>query len=144
MGTTCLALLGLTASLREDKLFSRPFVSLTQGAKLAEKNRKMDFESTDILPLRAKSFYRRGCGSARVLRCGGAEEQRQLQIADHKTSLSLNEGRGWVRVRKQLSVVRPSVASGLAPDVKGNVADPSAIGLHGASKLLGGCSTSLN
>jgi len=52
MGTTCLALLGLTASLREDKLFSRPFVSLTQAAKIAEKSRKMDFESTDILPLK--------------------------------------------------------------------------------------------
>ena len=28
--------------------------------------------------------------------------------------------------------------------MKGNVAGPSAIGLHGASKLLGGCSTSLD
>ena len=50
-----------------------------------------------------------------------------------------------------------SVASGLAPDVednvagtrrsfvvKDNVADHSEIGLHGASKVLGGCSTSLN
>ena len=27
--------------------------------------------------------------------------------------------------------------------MKGNVAHPSAIGLHGASKVLGGCSTSL-
>ena len=28
--------------------------------------------------------------------------------------------------------------------MKGNVAHPSAIGLHGASKVLGGCSTSLD
>jgi len=34
-----------------------------------------------------------------------------------------------------LRVVRPFVASGLASDVKGNVAHPSAIGLHWAGKV---------
>jgi len=41
------------------------------------------------------------------------------------------------------TIRRPFVALEPVSDVKGNIAHPSAIGLHGASKLLGGCSTSL-
>jgi len=32
------------------KLFSRPFVSLTQGAKIAEKGKNMSFKGKDISP----------------------------------------------------------------------------------------------
>jgi len=49
-----------------------------------------------------------------------------MQREDHKTSLSLDEGRGWslprtpIRGEGEKAVVRPYVASGLAPDVKDN------------------------
>ena len=39
------------------------------------------------------------------------------------------------RVKDKTIIRRPFVASGLAPDVKDNVAHPSAIGLHRAGKV---------
>ena len=51
---------------------SRPFVSLTQHAKIAEKNRNK-VKNKGYLLSKTKTFYRRGRGSARVLRCGGAK-----------------------------------------------------------------------
>ena len=44
----------------------------------------------------------------------------------------------------QPSVLRPFVALEPVSNVEANVAGPSAIGLHAASKVLGGCSTSLD
>jgi len=42
------------------KLFSRPFASLTQEARIAERSRNMAIKGTNILPVKQKHFTAEG------------------------------------------------------------------------------------